>query len=169
MKKKAGFIFGVLMSIILILILCYCGAIALFGILLGSHNDRVPRSVIYDYVNENHELLEALAHEDIPTEREAKRDFINDYLGSDTIVKSAYPYNDRIVEFSCGSSGLSVGSTYTGFYYSRDDTPFALMFDGKELKEIEPGIFVWRNENGTHEIRTERIRKNWFFYDIVYN
>ena len=145
-------------------------AVLLFG--CGTPlNDRVPQNEIFDYVNANYELLEAFPYDEMPKglQLEEQEEYLHKYLGSETIVKGVYSYNDNILDFYCGGSGLSPASTYVGFYRSNDDTPFALIFDGHELEETKPGVFEWRNEDGTHHIRTERIRKNWFAYDIKYH
>ena len=56
------------------------------------------------------------------------------------------------------------GSTYTGFYFSMNDTPYAMEFDGCDLAEIQTDILKWQNEDGTQKIRTEKIRDNWYYY-----
>ena len=130
----------------------------------GILDDRVPRKKIFSYVNENYELLESFPHEEIPEDSEEEIEFIKEYLGKKTIVRSVYAYNENVVQFYCGGKGLSIGSTYTGFYYSKDDTPFALYFEGVKLSELKPGVYEWKNSDGTHRIYTERIRDNWFYY-----
>ena len=65
----------------------------------------------------------------------------------------------------CGGTGLATNSTYSGFYYSADDTPFALEFPSNELTEISPGVFEWKSSTG-EAITTERIMPNWFYYNM---
>jgi len=160
MKKKAI----VLSIFILSFILC---AISLSGCGL-FFNDSVPRNKIFAYVNDNHELLEAFPYAEMPKEPQEKKNYIINYLGKNTIVKSVYAFNENILRFTCGGSGLATGSTYTGFYFSKDDTPFALEFDGHELIEIEPGIFEWQNEDGRHKIHIEKIRDHWYYFVMDY-
>jgi len=149
---------------ILVLILC---TVSLSGCGL-LFNDSVPRNKIFAYVNDNHELLEAFPYTEMPKGHQEKKDFIINYLGNKTIVKSVYAYNENILEFYCGGSGLATGSRTTGFYFSKDDTPFALEFDRHELVEIETGVFEWQNEDGKHKIHIEKIRDNWYYYTMDY-
>lgn len=140
-------------------------------------DDSVPRDEIFSYVNANYEKLENFPYEKIQNfndlntgyENYEARDkneanIIKEHLGNKSIVKSVYAYNENILEFYCGGSGLVTGSTYTGFYYSKDDTPYGMEFDGYGLTEIEAGVFEWQNEDGSHKIHTEKIRDNWYYY-----
>jgi hypothetical protein len=127
------------------------------------------RETIFSYVNENYELLEKFPYDELnKLERwdDEYIEFIRNHLGNDTIVMSVYAWGEDIIAFSCLGWGLSVGAIYTGFYFSRNDTPFALDFgDGSNLEEIQPGVFYWQcDERSTRNIRTERIRDNWFYY-----
>ena len=148
-----------------LLLLCslfLTGCAALFS-------DSVSRDRIFSYVNENREKLEALQDEEMKRTARSEKDDIKKALGYNTIVKNVYAYNDGILQFYCGGSGLSVNSTYTGFYYSRGDTPYAMEFDGCDLAETSPGIFEWQNEDGSHYIYTEKISENWYYYFQKYN
>ena len=127
------------------------------------------RDTIFSYVNDNHELLEIFPYDELKTLGRWDSeyiDFIKKHLGNDTIVVSIYAYSDDIIQFSCRGWGLSVGSIYTGFYFSRNDTPYAFEFgDGSNLKEIEPNTFYWQcEERSTRNIRTEKIRDNWYYF-----
>ena len=156
MKKKVVF---VLVSTLCVLSMMCCALLV---------QGTVSRQKIVNYVNKNYKLLEAFPYEEMPTGAHEQEGFIRSYLGDNTIVKSVDSRNENVLDFFCGGSGLSTGSTYTGFFYSRDDTPCALVFDGCSLEEIETGIYEWQNYNGTHKIRIERIRENWFYYFILY-
>ena len=59
-------------------------------------------------------------------------------------------------------------STYSGFYYSADDTPYALEFYTDGLEETSPGIYEWKSNTG-EEIITERIMPNWFYYHMIWS
>ena len=138
----------------------------LFCVLLtgcGLFNDDVSRDRIIEYVSENREILESITEYEIPGEDAELESWIHDRLGKQTIVKSIYRYNDNNIDFYCGGTGLATNSTYSGFYYSADDTPFALEFPSNELTEISSGVFEWKSSTG-EAITTERIMPNWFYY-----
>jgi len=127
------------------------------------------RDTIFAYVNDTHELLEVFPYEELEELGRwdsAYSEFIKNHLGNETIVESIYAYNEDIIQFSCRGWGLSVGSIYTGFYFSRNDTPFAFEFgDGSDLEEIQTGVFYWQSEErSTRNIRTGKIRDNWYYF-----
>jgi len=142
------------------------------SLLLTACSDEIPRDTIVSYVNANVKLLEAfpytetekilLGEDESDVEQTKEEKFIKDYLGSSTIVKSVYAYNDDILSFYCGGSGMLQHSTYTGFYFSKNDKPFALEFEGCELTETTPGVFEWEDER--HRIHTEKIQDCWYYY-----
>ena len=129
----------------------------------GLFNDDASRDQIFEYVSKNHEILESIAKGRIPSENAEEEALIRDRLGSRTIVKSIHRYNYNNVDFYCGGTGLATNSTYSGFYYSADDMPFALEFPSNALAEISPGVFEWKSGTG-EAITTERIMPNWFYY-----
>ena len=129
----------------------------------GLFDDVVSKDRIFEYVSQNHEILESIANDEIPSKDAEEKKFIRDRLGNQTIVKSIYKYNDNNIDFYCGGTGLVTGSTYSGFYYSADDTPFALDFPTNELVETSFGVYEWKNDTG-EAITTERIMTNWFYY-----
>ena len=147
------------------------------GVLLND--DSVAQDKIVLYVNTDYEILESFPYDELQKIKETyygygksidekeegekkEKALIEKHLGIDTIVKSVYAYNENLIEFSCGGSGMLNHSTYTGFYYSKEDMPHALSFDGCELIETEPGVFEWEDER--HKVYTEKIRDNWYYY-----
>lgn len=62
------------------------------------------------------------------------------------------------IEFFCGGKGMD---DYYGFYYVEDDTPIG--WEGEKYKLIQSGA-GWRDE--WDEYYTERIRENWFYYEM---
>ena len=152
MMKKTVFL--------LVGIFAVCAVLAGCG---GLFNDDVSRDRIIEYVRENREILESVIEDEIPREDAELESWIHERLGKQTIVKSIYRYNDNNIDFYCGGTGLATNSTYSGFYYSADDTPFALEFPSNELTEISPGVFEWKSSTG-EAITTERIMPNWFYY-----
>ena len=129
----------------------------------GLFNDDVSREQIFEYVRKNHEILEYIAKDILLSENAEEEIMIRDRLGIRTIVKNIYRYNDNNIDFYCGGTGLATNSAYSGFYYSADDTPFALEFPSNELTETSPGVFEWKSSTG-EAITTERIMTNWFYY-----
>ena len=134
----------------------------------GLFDDEVSRDRIMEYVRKNHEILESIAEGGIPGEKADREALIRDRLGSRTIVKSLYRYSDNHIDFYCGGAGLVTSSTYSGFYFSADDSPFALEFPSNELAETSPGVYEWKSDTG-EAILTERIMPNWFYYHMVWN
>lgn len=140
--------------------------------LLTACSDEVPRDAIVSYVSANAKVLEAFPYDEMEkillgedksdVKQTKEEELINDYLGNSTIVKSVYAYNDDILSFYCGGSGMLQHSTYTGFYFSKNDKPFALEFEGCDLTETTPGVFEWEDER--HRIRTEKIQDCWYYY-----
>ena len=178
----------ILVGIALLPIVFLSGCGLLFTLTAASDNDAESQERIVAYVNENHEILEAIPYDEMPqlllsddgyhyeaysdnegrSLDQAERDFINEYLGYDTIVLSIDVSDENIVDFQCGGTGIATNSTYVGFYYSRDDTPFAVVFEGERLTETSTGVFEWQNENGSHAILTVKIRDNWYYYWVKY-
>jgi len=144
----------------------------------GGFGDMKSKEKIFSYVNKNYELLEQFPYteyceigkfpytdyNELLSNNQKREDFIKEYLGKKTIVQSVYAYNENILQYYCGGKGNATGSTYTGFYFSADDTPYALECNGHELREKEPGIFEWKSGDGNHRIYTEKIRDNWYYY-----
>ena len=146
---------------------------ALVGLLLlglcacNLFSDDVSRETIFSYVKENQALLEECILQDAPRNNLGKPVYDTEMLGRRTIVKSMYAYTDSVIQFYCGGTGLSTNSTYSGFYYSADDTPYAMEFPTDELEETSPGVFEWRSNTG-EEIITERILPCWFYYHMIW-
>lgn len=142
-----------------------------FCILLAgcaSFNDDTPREKIMEYVKENHQILESIMEEGIPNDDAEREAWIQDALGKKTIVKNVSDHYDGIIDFYCGGTGLSTNSTYSGFYFSADNTPFAFEFPADQLKETSSGVYEWKSNTGK-EIITERILPNWFYYCMMWN
>lgn len=166
--KKAIIVFGVFLSVAQIIIL-WLGIFLFWKILIkGPFNDSVPHEQIFSYVNANYRQLEDVLYNEILEYSGAdKEDFIKQLLGKKTIVKSVEIVNEDIVDFYCGGSGLSTGATYTGFYYSKNNTPYCMGFEGA-LTEIDKGVYEWQNKDGSHRVHTEKIRDYWYYYSYDY-
>lgn len=145
--------------------------ITLSILLLGCHflDSRVSYEKVEKYVNSNYEALETFPYDEMESYFDTA--FVKKYLGRKTIVKyvGARGDNDEIIEFFCGGRGLATNSITTGFYYSKDDTPFAFEFE-KEcvFTETSPGVFEWENSDGSNKFFTQRIREHWFYYYMVW-
>lgn len=133
----------------------------------GLFSDDVSKEQIAEYVSQNREKLTTMAESEIPLEKEERETLICDSLGKRTIVKGIYRFNDRVVDFYCGGTGSATSSTYSGFYYSADDAPFALEFPTNELREVSSGVYEWKGDSG-QSIVTERIMPNWFYYHMIW-
>jgi len=153
----------------------------------GCDSGIVSRDKIFSYVNDHYKLLENFPYHEIedfaamPMDYETQLKFddnekevIENYLGSKTIVKSVYAYNENILQYTCGASGLLDTGSSVGFYYSKNDTPFAFEFGNVQLNELRSGVFEWHDDNYNqnihhgHKIQTEKIRDHWYYYMTVY-
>ena len=148
------------LAVIVLLTLCAC----------GLFDDDVPREKIFEYVRDNEELLMDFMQQNPQKDKLDKLgnptyDFTP--LGRRTIVKNMHAYTDSVIQFYCGGTGLSTNSTYSGFYYSADDTPYAFEFPTDELEETSPGVFEWASRTG-EAIVTERILPCWFYYHMIW-
>ena len=127
------------------------------------------------YVNSNYKLLENFPYHEIENfntinpgyannkkRDENKNKVITEYLGDKTIVQSVYAYSEDILQFYCGGKGMLRHSTYIGFYFSKEDVPYAFEFGDVALTEIALGVFEWQDDR--HKIHTEKIRDNWYYY-----
>ena len=136
----------------------------------GLFNDETSKKAIFQYVEAHHDELEAFPYSVMPRNDAARAAYIRRYLGGDTIVKSVYRYNDSVLEFYCGGTGIVTSSTYSGFYYSADDLPFAFEFsDEAVFRETQEGRYEWKNEKGNKAIVTERILPHWFYYHQLWS
>ena len=168
--------------LISILSIAVIAIITLSVFLVSRHinNDNITYNKIVSYVSDNYEMLENFSYSDFEkikssndnpeTKEQKEEEILKRHLGKNTIAKSVYAYNENILEFYCGGSGFLDTGTYTGFYFSRDDMPYAFEFNNLELVEISPGVFEAQDENGAqqihggHKIRTEKIRDKWYYY-----
>ena len=133
----------------------------------GFQDDDVSKERIVAYVTENQDKLSAYVR-DMPEDAAGQEALFRERFGRRTIVKSVYLYQDGILEFYCGGTGLSTNSTDSGFYWSENDTPFTFEFQAEDrLEETEPGVLYWNSRHG-EEIWTERILPGWFWYHIVW-
>ena len=144
------------------------------------NNANITCNKIVSYVNNNYEMLENFPYSEIEKikfsndnpeiKKQKEEEFLKRHLGENTIVTSVYAYNENILQFYCGGSGFLDAGIYTGFYFSRDDTPYAFEFNNLELVEVSPGVFEGQDENGAqqshggHRICTGKIRDKWYYY-----
>ncbi|MDI9505929.1 MAG: hypothetical protein QM271_07460 [Bacillota bacterium] len=130
-------------------------------------DDSQSKEDICQYVKEHVEDLSGfpyLTYQMIWSD-EKKQLFIEDDLGIDTIVKNVYRYNQDILKFYCGGTGIVTSSTYSGFYFSKKDVPFALEFEEEaQFTQTGDGMYEWESEDGQKQVITERILPNWFYY-----
>lgn len=165
-----------ILSIVIVVII----TMSVFFVICSINNDNITYNGIVSYVRDNYEMLENFPYSEIEKiklsndnpeiKKHKEEETLKRYLGENTIVTSVYAYNENILQFYCGSSGFLDVGTYTGFYFSRDDMPYAFEFNNLELVEISPGVFEGQDENGAqqshggHRIRTEKIRDKWYYY-----
>lgn len=154
--------------------------LSVFFVSSRINNDNITYNKIASYVNDNYEMLENFSYSEIEKikssndkpeiKKQKEEEILKRQLGENTIVTSVYAYNENILQFYCRGSGFLDAGTYTGFYFSCDDMPYAFEFNNLELVEISPGVFEGQDENGArqshggHRIRTEKIRDKWYYY-----
>jgi hypothetical protein len=129
-------------------------------------SDDVPREEIVDYVKENIDVLDDFAAR-WTGKSENESATIRDEFGRKTIIKSVYRYDGSVIQFYCGGTGLSVSSTYSGFYYSPEDAPFGFEFDHRVGWE-QTGEDCWYWAKDGDSVTVERILPHWFYYHIVW-
>ncbi len=156
----------------LLLVFCFlfsgCAESWFFLSLIAT--DKEPsQKEITTYVLEHQQDLEALLALEIPDDYNGSWEFPEKYMEDDTIVESVIRETETVIDFSCGGTGLSTSSTYTGFYYSSDDTPYPMVFDSQTLEETAPGVYHWENEDSSHITHSQRICKNWFYYHVKWH
>ena len=169
----------VLISILSIAVVAII-TLSIFFVSRHINDDNITYNKIVSYVSDNYEMLENFSYSEIEKikfsndnpeiKKQKEKEIIKRHLGENTIVTSVYAYNENILQFYCGGSGFLDTGTYTGFYFSRDDKPYAFEFNNLKLVEISPGVFEGQDENGVqqrhggHRIRTEKIRDKWYYY-----
>lgn len=165
--KRAAAAF-ILLACCILLTGCRMGEAFLFGMLIANGNDSVPKDEIFEYVKGHTDQLGSFQYElyeEVKADEKSRKQFIQNALGKDTIVKHVYRYSPEIVEFYCGGSGIVTSSTYCGFYYSKQDVPFALKFENvSQLKKTSEAVYEWESEDQRKTFYTERIQPNWFYY-----
>lgn len=155
----------ILLTVILLFSLCGCSKLMIFAMMSAAGDDEVSREKIIDYVLSHIEELNIIPFDEIPEDRNEREHFLSAQLGDNTIAKDIYRYNENIVQFYCGGTGLSTNSTYSGFYYSADDTPYAMEFSSSAVfTQTDENTYEWSNSDGTHQFLTERIVPHWFYY-----
>lgn len=163
-----------IMIAILLLFCCLLlsGCMLIGAMILGGGNDSVSKEKVFEYVRENTEALSAFPYDAYRrnTNDEAKEFFIHDALGTDTIVKDVYRYNPSVLEFYCGGTGNVTSSTSGGFYYSREDMPYAFEFESEaQFTQISDDVYEWKSEDRQKAVYTERIQTNWFWYRQIWD
>lgn len=156
-----------ILSVILLFLflLCGCGC--------NIFDDSITKEDIVSYFNSNFELISSFDYDKMPENNKdnlSKREaYIADFFGKNTIIKKISEYDEGIIKFYCGGKGLATNSEYVGFYYSKENVPHGFEFNHHGLTETSPGMYEWKNSDGSHSIYTERIVENWFYYHMVYN
>ena len=124
------------------------------------------------YVIDNIEKLTAFPFErlDEKPRGEKHRQMICDGLGMDTVVSAIYipDNNENIVNFYCSGYGFGPpecrnGSAYTGFYYSKNDTPYGESFCRFDLEKTAPDEYYYCFNEYSY-IYTKRIIDHWYYF-----
>ena len=143
--------------------------VMLLAVLLSSCIDLKGYKEVADFAKSNIELIESLPYDEVPNDFKEEEDYLKEYFGEGCIVKSVYEYTDDVTIFYCGSAGNALHTKYTGFYYSKKNTPFGLGFNDVTPVEIEPGVFEYNTSDNPHYVWTKRICDNLFyFYEKYY-
>ena len=133
-------------------------------ILSGCFSDRVfSYEEISNYVFKNEEELDSLISDNKGFDESVHFEF-EKYLGSRTIVRSAYSYSSEVIEFYCGGEGLASDSKYSGFYYSKNDAFFGLEFNESRKTTADDGSVIYHDRDGISYVYTKRISPCWFYY-----
>lgn len=135
-------------------IIFLCLAILLFGVCLFAFfdfifEDHLSKTQIFNLVNKHNETLMS----DI-----SKTDYTQSLKISG--IQKIRTENSAIY-FDCGGAGFGSATSYYGFYYTVDDTPY-----GRDLLSEGKG-WIWRDD-GDDSYYTEKIREHFYYYEEHY-
>ena len=145
----------------LTLVLSMSGCTELFGVLFFSYlvtkdDDRADKDEIFEFVRENEEkLMQAIEAEDFSA------------FENKGPIKEIYADED-VVDFSCGSSGMSVSGCDVGFFYTPDNDMTAHAWAPSCASELKPSGNGFKSWDGGVIYYTEHICGNIYYYEISY-
>lgn len=77
--------------------------------------------------------------------------------------------NGKTVEFDCGGAGFGPETAYRGFYYSSEDSKFAVWCAPPPTKLDEYGRgYIWREKSGDNTYYVEEICESFYYYEAEY-
>ena len=150
MKRRISILLVVLFVLVLFLISCDSS--------LKQYDE------VAGFVIENREAIEKIPFNELQSDSEKGEKILKEYFNDDPFVESVYPFSSEVIVFYCGSSGNAQHTEYTGFYYSKNDSPFGLEFEGEPPIEIQPGVFEYNKSTDAHYVWTKRICDNMFYF-----
>ena len=154
MKKRISIL--LILSFVIVLVLNSC------------NNSLKQYDEVSNFVMTNKESIEKIPFDKLQSDSKRLNNYIMECFSDDSFVKSVYQFSDEVIVFYCGSSGNAQNTKYTGFYYSKNDNPFGLEFDGEHPIEIQPGVYEYHKSNDAHYVWTKRICENLFYFYQVY-
>lgn len=118
---------------------------AIFLFFIATGDDRADKADIFEFVREHEEdLLKAVEAGDLSA------------FENQGPIRDIYTDN-AVVDFYCGSSGISVSGCEVGFLCVPDDD----MTAGGDA-------FVWRGKYGSTNFNTEHICGNFYYYELYF-
>jgi len=118
-------------------------------------------NLIRSYVAFCHENLEAYAVQFLESNEKTSSKY-------GTWKTSCYP-DEGMVEFHTGGWGLAPSTTYTGFYYSADNTHqiFSAAYKDITVMEMDGDRATWTDGTDNHGTSI-RITENWFWFEASF-
>lgn len=125
--------------------------------LVNFFDDSLSKKQIFSLVNKNYELLnECIDSGDFSDVQKLRG------------VKEVTGGND-VLDVYCGGSGFGSATNYYGFYYSPSNKPLVVwcghISENNSLLPDGKGYSL-KNPNDDNWYYTERIRENFFYYEI---
>ena len=131
----------------------------LFILLVAWGSDHLTQNQIAALAEENKEKI-------VDCIQAGNADRLKDWKG----IKDVWTLDNGCIVFYCGGEGFGPATSYYGFYYSPDDTPFDIeaMTGGDPLVEEGNG-WGWHecqnSRKGDNAYYTERICPCFFYYE----
>ncbi len=133
--------------------------IAVAGVFLirAGVSDNLSKRQIFNLVEKHSETIIAYISENN----------FDDTLSIKGVKKASY--KDGVVDFYCGGKGVGSETCYYGFYYSETAEPLGMYFGTNisgEFALIPDGDgFSYKEENSDNYFYTEKILKNFYYYE----
>lgn len=132
------------------------GVFFLFLVITGD--DSADKDDVFEFVCEKEEeLLKSIEDGDFSA-------FENSGFVKDVDV------NEKVVDFSCGGTGVGSGTSYVGFYYTPDNDMTAIWCAPSSSDMLTPceNGFEWQEQDGDNRYYVEHICGHFYYYEASF-